>query len=241
MAPKSRKEDAQNVGAGTGSAKDQENVSIDDLLFPKSTIMALAREAATPGIDENAESTGKKLILSKDAVTALQRSATVFVNHLLMYAREEAHSQDRKNCNVTDILEALVALGFVDIKPVVQEKVEAYQQMLNLRKAAKVVTTDRDQEMKDVDGAEEDDDDENDEDEMEEEDDLAEEEGEEVPENEEGEIHDEEEEDEEEEEEEGAHEADVDDDIDNDSDNDDNDDNIDNDEAGAAKRPRTDE
>lgn len=88
MPPKGWRKDAQGNYPTTSYIKEQENITIQDLLFPKSTIVNLAREVP--------QQSGKKLLINKDASLALQRGATVFVNHLLLFAREIAKSQDKK-------------------------------------------------------------------------------------------------------------------------------------------------
>ncbi|SCV00247.1 LAME_0G08504g1_1 [Lachancea meyersii CBS 8951] len=120
-------------------AKEQQNVSIEDLLFPRSTIVNLAKDTALVGADANAanEEEQKKVILSKDAVTALQRAATVFVNYLMLVSREGATSQIRKSCNVDDVLAALDYCGLEGLKAVVRARLDEYSRALELRKLKK--------------------------------------------------------------------------------------------------------
>lgn len=123
---------------GTAGSKDQQKLSIDDLLFPRTTIASLAKEGGAHA-DKSAEKDEelRKVVLSKDAVTALQRSATIFVNHLLMYAREGAAGQGRKSCSVDDVLSALVDCGMEGLEMLVRSKLDAYQRALELRKSEK--------------------------------------------------------------------------------------------------------
>ncbi|KAG0661790.1 DNA polymerase epsilon noncatalytic subunit [Monosporozyma unispora] len=132
MPPKGWRKDSQGNYPQQSFIKEQEKLTVDDLLFPKSTILNLAKEVQREN-DPN-----KKLIIGKDASLALQRSATVFVNHLLMFAREWAKDQDRKSCNVDDILVALEHIGHPGLKPLVQARVNEYQRVIALRKQAKL-------------------------------------------------------------------------------------------------------
>ncbi|SCU86087.1 LANO_0C06678g1_1 [Lachancea nothofagi CBS 11611] len=122
-------------------AKEQQSVTIEDLLFPRSTIVHLAKDSSVQGVDANTtDAESKKVILSKDAATALQRSATVFVNHLMMYAREGAAFQNRKSVNVDDVLAALDQCGLEGLKTLVRSRLDEYQKALELRKKEKIET-----------------------------------------------------------------------------------------------------
>ena len=123
--------------------KEQENITIDDLLFPKNVIVALARDvqqktreaaaaaaSANPGASVPQE---QKLLINKDAAMALQRSATIFVNHLLMFAREFSRENDKRTCTTEHVLQALEYIGFPGLRYAVQEKTNEWlvaQQLL---------------------------------------------------------------------------------------------------------------
>lgn len=129
MPPKGWKKDALGNYPTTSYMKEQETVTIQDLLFPKSVITQLAKEV-------HGESE-KKLLINKDTALAMQRSSTVFVNHLCMFAREIAQSQDRKSCNINDIYDALDQIGFGGFKSIINSKIIAYQEALELKKGLK--------------------------------------------------------------------------------------------------------
>lgn len=114
MPPKGWRKDAQGNYPTTSYIKEQENITIQDLLFPRSAIVNLAREVP--------QQSGKKLLINKDASLALQRGATVFVNHLLLFAREIAKSQDKKSCSVDDVMSALDHIGQSALKGAVRDK-----------------------------------------------------------------------------------------------------------------------
>lgn len=140
MPPKDGKKQAPGKSSATANAKDGQKVSIEDLLFPRTVIASLAKESAQHGQDRDTAAKDeevRKVMLSKDAVTALQRSATVFVNHLLVYARESAGAQGRRSCSVDDVLLALNQCGMEGLEGLVRAKLDAYLQMLELRKQEK--------------------------------------------------------------------------------------------------------
>ncbi|CAI4058189.1 hypothetical protein SKDZ_04G3400 [Saccharomyces kudriavzevii ZP591] len=130
MPPKGWRKDAQGNYPTTSYIKEQENITIQDLLFPRSAIANLARQVP--------QQSGKKLLINKDASLALQRGATVFVNHLLLFAREIAKSQDKKSCSVDDVMGALDHIGQSALKGVVRDKLEEYQAAVELRKREKL-------------------------------------------------------------------------------------------------------
>lgn len=125
MPPKGWRKDAQGKYPSTSYTKEQECLTVDDLLFPKSAILRLAKEVTTS--QEEGDVAEKRLMISSDVSLALQRSATVFVNHLLMFARELACKQDRKSCGVDDVLSALDYIGHGGLAPIVQSKLQEYQ------------------------------------------------------------------------------------------------------------------
>lgn len=131
MPPKGWRKDAQGNYPTTSYIKEQENITIDDLLFPKSIIVGLAKE-----VQANTDPS-KKLVINKDAATALQRSATIFVNHLLLFAREIAKDQEKKSCNVDDVLAALDLTGFPGLKNIVMDKLNDYQRAQTIQKEQK--------------------------------------------------------------------------------------------------------
>ncbi|CUS25048.1 LAQU0S25e00716g1_1 [Lachancea quebecensis] len=140
MPPKDGKKQASGKSSATANAKEGQKVSIEDLLFPRTVIASLAKESAQHGQDRDTVAKGeelRKVMLSKDAVTALQRSATVFVNHLLVYARDSAGAQGRRSCSVDDVLLALNQCGMEGLEGLVRAKLDVYLQMLELRKREK--------------------------------------------------------------------------------------------------------
>ena len=138
MPPKGWRKDAQGNYPATSYMKEQENITIEDLLFPRSVIVGLAKEVqqiSQSDLDNN--DIERKLVINKDASIALQRSATIFVNHLLMFAREIAKEQDKRSCNMDDILAAVEYVGFPGLKNVIMDKMVGYQQAQSIIKQHK--------------------------------------------------------------------------------------------------------
>lgn len=129
MPPKGWRKNAE--GQYPHGNKDTDLVSIEELLFPRSTVQRLARTV----IKTNDE---KGLLMAKDSLLALQRSATVFVSYLLHYARESSKDQDRKNINAQDIITALEKTEFSGFVPEVKHKLSIYENIMNAKRNTKV-------------------------------------------------------------------------------------------------------
>lgn len=110
--------------------KDAELVSIDDILFPRSSVQKLAKNIIAG--DE-----GSNMILAKDSMTALQRSATVFVSYILFHARQLSKEGTRKTISTQDIIHALERAEFAGFIPEVKHKLSAYESNVALKKKVK--------------------------------------------------------------------------------------------------------
>lgn len=131
MPPKGWRKNQQ--GKFPQNPKDTELVSIDEILFPKSTIAKLAKQITSGENDAN-------MILSKDSLVALQRAATVFVSHLLFHARNLAKDADRKNFNAQDVLHALEKAEFMGFVPEVKQKLATFERNSEAKKLKKADT-----------------------------------------------------------------------------------------------------
>lgn len=109
--------------------KDDGPVSIDDLLFPRSTIQKLAKLMVNVS-DSN-------MLIAKDSLLALQRSATVFVSHIMFHARQISKEQDRKGINSQDIMGAIERADFNGFIPEVRDRLASFEQAQAARKADK--------------------------------------------------------------------------------------------------------
>ncbi|CUM52981.1 unnamed protein product [Debaryomyces tyrocola] len=113
--------------------KDQDLVSIDEILFPRATVQKLAKNIMNASNDEGASN----MILAKDSMIALQRSSTVFVSHLMFQARQISKDEGRKTINAQDILSALEKAEFSGFIPEVKQKLSIFESNIALRKKHK--------------------------------------------------------------------------------------------------------
>lgn len=138
MPPKGHKKTADgdfkpvNSAGNTIAAK--QNYSIDDLLYPKSTIKNLAKES----LPDDA-------IISKDALTAIQRAATLFVSYMASTGNAAAEANGRKKIMPADVFQALQDADLAHFVPSVTDSVHAYERDQTQRKKAKVVRKPDDQ------------------------------------------------------------------------------------------------
>lgn len=129
MPPKGWRKNAE--GKFPQNPKDLEVVSIDEILFPKSTISKLAKNITTSDTND------ANMIVSKDSLLALQRSATVFVSHLMFHARQVAKEADRKTVNAQDILQGLEKADLSGFIPEVKQKLATYEQNTEIKRKQK--------------------------------------------------------------------------------------------------------
>ncbi|ODQ78687.1 hypothetical protein BABINDRAFT_14321 [Babjeviella inositovora NRRL Y-12698] len=123
MPPKGWRKNNETVTPTAAKAVDP--VSIDELLFPKATVNRIAKSV----LDEHS--------LSKDSLIALQRAATVFVNHLFFFARTAARDQGRKTVNSQEVIAALEKSEFASFIPIVRKELESYNKIQELKKKHK--------------------------------------------------------------------------------------------------------
>lgn len=126
MPPKGWRKNAE--GKFPLNPKDLELVSIDEILFPKSTIAKLTKAITT------SDNNDSNMMVSKDSLVAVQRSATVFVSHLMFHARKIAKDADRKNVTAQDILQGLEKADLSGFVPEVKQKLATYEQQAELKK-----------------------------------------------------------------------------------------------------------
>lgn len=127
MPPKGWRKNAE--GQYPLQKQDLDLVSIDDILFPRATVQKLAKALLNSSEGE----TESNSVMAKDSVIALQRSATVFVSHLLFHARKISKDNSRKTVNAQDILAAIERADFPGFLPEVKQKLATFEQN-NLQK-----------------------------------------------------------------------------------------------------------
>ncbi|KAH0847355.1 DNA polymerase epsilon subunit 3 [Fonsecaea pedrosoi] len=84
--------------------KQDDGVSIDDLLLPRSLVSRLSRGVLPPNTS-----------LQKDALLALTRSATVFISYLAHHANEQSQLRHKKTLGVQDVMAALKEIEFAHV------------------------------------------------------------------------------------------------------------------------------
>lgn len=112
--------------------KDLDLTSIDDILFPRATVQKLAKQLLSTNDGEDSNS-----IMAKDSVIALQRSATVFVSHIMFHARQISKEHSRKTVNAQDVLLAIEKADFPGFVPDVKQKLAGFEQQLEVKKKYK--------------------------------------------------------------------------------------------------------
>lgn len=118
MPPKGWRKNAE--GQYPQPSKESELVSIDDILFPKATVGRLAK-AITHAPDAD------NMILAKDSLLAVQRSATVFVSHVMFHARQIAREHDRKTVSSQDVVSALERAEFGGFTLEVKQRLTSFE------------------------------------------------------------------------------------------------------------------
>ncbi|GEQ71168.1 hypothetical protein JCM33374_g4849 [Metschnikowia sp. JCM 33374] len=120
-------------GESSQLPKEAELVSIDDILFPRSTIQKLAKSILNTSENSSSDAMG----LTKDSLIAVQRSATVFVSHLMFHARQIARDSGRKNVNSQDILHALERADLAGFSPEIKQKLSTFESDVDAKKKQK--------------------------------------------------------------------------------------------------------
>ncbi|KAI1723912.1 histone-like transcription factor (CBF/NF-Y) and archaeal histone domain-containing protein [Ditylenchus destructor] len=90
--------------------------NIEDLRLPQAVIGRLIKEALPAGVS-----------VSKEAKTAIARSAAIFVLHATTYANEYAISHKRKNVTAEDVIHAIKVLECEELEAPLREAVEAFK------------------------------------------------------------------------------------------------------------------
>ncbi|KAI9804335.1 MAG: hypothetical protein M1833_007142 [Piccolia ochrophora] len=118
MAP--RKSDASKVATGDEATpvKEKDGVNVEDLSLPRSMVQRLAKGVLPPNTQ-----------IQKDAVLAMSKGATVFVNYLSSHANENALRQNKKTIMPKDVIEALKELEFDDFLPRLEAELAKYTEI----------------------------------------------------------------------------------------------------------------
>lgn len=124
MPPKGWRKNAD--GTYPLSTRAREIKLVDEILFPKATVVRLAKEAFPEGT-----------AISKDSAQVLQRCATVYVNYIAEYARGIARLRDRTLLTADDVLEAFSKVGLDEFTEVMKKELAEYAKIKEAKKQAK--------------------------------------------------------------------------------------------------------
>ncbi|KAI5953873.1 DPB4 [Candida margitis] len=129
MPPKGWK---KNADPSEQPFRDTEPVSIDDILFPRTTISKLAKSITSDEDNQN------NMTLAKDSLLALQRSATVFVSYMLFHAKQVSKATGRKTVTAQDIMAALERAEFAGFLPEVKQRLGEFESLAKAKKQKKL-------------------------------------------------------------------------------------------------------
>ncbi|KAI9644746.1 hypothetical protein NHQ30_006773 [Ciborinia camelliae] len=96
----------------------REGISIEDLNLPKSIVTRLAKSVLPPNTQ-----------IQGNAMLAMSKSATVFVNYLATHANQNAQHRNVKTIAPQDVLKALDDLEFPDFKPRLEAELAKFIEM----------------------------------------------------------------------------------------------------------------
>ncbi|KZF22231.1 histone-fold-containing protein [Xylona heveae TC161] len=97
------------------SAKDKDGMGIEDLSLPRAMVQRLAKSV----LPANTQ-------IQKDAVLAISKSATVFVNYLSSYANEAAQRANKKTIMPNDVFDAIKEIEFEAFLPRLEAELTKY-------------------------------------------------------------------------------------------------------------------
>ncbi|KAI9656877.1 MAG: hypothetical protein M1821_003516 [Bathelium mastoideum] len=100
---------------GEEGAAAKDGLSVEDLLLPRTMCQRLAKGV----LPANTQ-------IQKDALLAMSKSATVFINYIGMHAQDAAQAADKSTIRPKDVLEAVKELEFDDFIPRLEIELEKY-------------------------------------------------------------------------------------------------------------------
>ncbi|PUU81030.1 histone-fold-containing protein [Tuber borchii] len=120
--PASNNSNNSSAASGKDKEKDKDNgVSIDDHTLPKSIVTRLAKGV----LPQNTN-------VQKDAILALSKGGTVFINYLCAAANDQAKHHGRKTINPKDVLEAMEQLEFGEFLPRLEAELDSQSSPITL-------------------------------------------------------------------------------------------------------------
>ncbi|KAI9851803.1 MAG: hypothetical protein M1838_002661 [Thelocarpon superellum] len=116
-----RKSDASKAATGDEATPVKERgdgVNVEDLNLPRTMVQRLAKGVLPPNTQ-----------ISKDALLAMSKSATVFVNFITAHANDNTVRQNKKTVMPKDVLEAIETLEFRDFLPRLEAELAKYNEV----------------------------------------------------------------------------------------------------------------
>ncbi|KAF2691258.1 histone-fold-containing protein [Lentithecium fluviatile CBS 122367] len=108
-------DDAAPTTATTKGAAKEDSLSVEDLNLPKSIVQRLGKGVLPPNTQ-----------IQKDALLAMSKSATVFVNYLTSCAAEHAARSGKKTVMPKDVFDAMHELEFEFMLPRLEAEVNKF-------------------------------------------------------------------------------------------------------------------
>lgn len=121
------KKDQQESNLAT--VMSSQGVSIESLLFPKSTINKLIKHVL-----QSESPDANPMIMSKDSQVVIQRSCVLFINYIYHTAKQVANTSGRKVVKPEDIIAALKEVEFDGFEPVLWEELDKFKARKKLKK-----------------------------------------------------------------------------------------------------------
>ncbi|KAL8854591.1 MAG: hypothetical protein Q9221_000626 [Calogaya cf. arnoldii] len=116
-----RKSNVSQAGTGeenTPAKEKADGVNIEDLSLPRTMVQRLAKGVLPPNTQ-----------IQKDAIVAMSKGATVFINHIADKANEIALSTNKKTITPLNVLEALSQCEYEDFLPRVKAELDRFNEI----------------------------------------------------------------------------------------------------------------
>ncbi|KAI4238701.1 MAG: hypothetical protein LQ349_000918 [Xanthoria aureola] len=117
-----RKSNISQAGTGeehnTPAKEKADGVNIEDLSLPRTMVQRLAKGVLPPNTQ-----------IQKDAIVAMSKGATVFINHIADKANELALSTNKKTITPQNVLEALSQCEYEDFLPRVKAELDRFNEI----------------------------------------------------------------------------------------------------------------
>lgn len=103
--------------------KDKDATGIEDLNLPKSIITRLAKGVLPPNTQ-----------IQANAILAMTKAATVFINHLTNAANERTQNSNKKTIMPPDVFDALDDIEYPEFKELVQQEFKKFNEIQSTKR-----------------------------------------------------------------------------------------------------------